>query len=144
MSTSDLYDPKTVSSMLEIPSSTLRRYCQLFPEYFSETAKVPSKKRRYTNTDVITLKKIKELTRSRKTENEIRSALQIIQDQPPEPENQVNALALLPQIAAEFEQLRINQATTQTTIDQLQKRLDQLEKEAAERRLPWYKRIRKR
>jgi DNA-binding transcriptional MerR regulator len=149
MSTTNLFDPKTVSGMLEIPSSTLRRYAQLYPEYFSETAKISSKKRRYSNQDVLILKKIKELTRSRKTTDEIRAALQIVQESPEttdQPEN-LNPNAIVPLIAqftAEIEQLRITQAETQSTVEQLNQRIDQLEHQLAFSRLPWWKRIQKR
>jgi DNA-binding transcriptional MerR regulator len=166
MSENDLYDPKTVSGMIDVPTSTIRRYAAQWSEFLSPAAQVSGQKRRYTNQDVLILKRIKDLVRARKPENEIKDALQLVQESPEEIEQPESTLALIPQIAEEFDRLRSltaeqNQklsdfradvATSQMTqsseihalrseIQELKKLIQDIQEKDEQNKTPWYKRI---
>lgn len=131
-----LYDPKQVSEMLSIPPSTIRRYSRDWSDFLSKYASQGGKKRRYTDTDVLILRKIRQLTVSRRSQEEIAAAIQVVDSSPDE-----SALALLPQISEAFENIHQRQAEHDAQIAELKQRLEQLEEEA---KTPWYKRIFKR
>jgi DNA-binding transcriptional MerR regulator len=145
MTTTQLFDPKTVSEMLKIPPSTLRRYCKSYIDYLSPTAREKSKKRRFSDTDILVLKNVRELTASKKTEDEIKIALQVIQDNPDQ-EAQLNAIeTIYPQIIEIIDQFRAKQASLEDRVSQLETKLEympQLEAELEYLRLPWLKRLR--
>ena len=133
-----MFDPKSVSEMLDIPGSTLRRYCADYADLLSETARVTGRKRRYTNDDLLVLRRIKELTRNRKSPDEIRAAAAAAAA---ETETDVkSALVLIPAIAAEFEQLRSQIARLQSDQDENRAAIEQLRRELAARR-PWWAKI---
>lgn len=143
-----MYNPRTVSEMLDIPPSTLRRLAGNYADLLSEAAGKSGSKRFYTDDDVLTLKRISAYTRQRKTPDEIRQLLQVVE---PEPEP-TNALALLPTVLAEFEHLRGQIASLNEQIQTSQEKHDQTSHELSETRqrldrledwlkLPWYKRL---
>jgi len=162
MSETALYDPKTVAEMLDVPTSTLRRYAAEWPQYLSETARTTGQKRRYTHEDILILSRLKDLLRARKSDDEIKTALQLVIENPQESEQPKNALALVPQLSEEFDRIRALTADLDKKIDQLattdnavisaqlnqsialqqlQDRIYQLEKQLAEQRTiktPWW------
>ena len=131
--------------MLDIPPSTLRRYSADYGEQLSESARTKGKKRRYTETDILILRKIRKLSRDRLTPDEIADRLQIVDDnQEQEPGS---ALALLPQIAQAFESINTQMAEMRDNhaaqIAALQEQLDAVAGELeAERRRSWWDRLR--
>lgn len=143
-----MYNPAAVSEMLNLPPSTLRRLAGQFADLLSETARIAGKKRKYTDDDVLLLKRISQYTRQKKTPEEIRKLLTIVE---PEPEKS-NALALLPSVLAEFETLRQHLADVESKLTASQERHDQASAELLETRerlerletwlkLPWWKRF---
>jgi len=120
-----MYDPKTVSEMLDIPGSTLRRYSADYSDLLSENARLKGRKRRYTDSDVLILRKIRELTRSRKTQDEIRQVIQVTDFT--KDEGRGSALALIPEIASEFEFLHQVQANTKSQVEGLDERMGETE-----------------
>lgn len=119
-----LYDPKTVSEMTGIPPSTLRRLAVDHAAQLSESARKVGKKRRYTEDDVIFLRRL-------------RAKL------PPEV-IQSNALAVLPvEITEMFDSFRAQLTQQQNDIEQLKTQVDQLtDALEAERSRSWWDRIR--
>ena len=73
------FSPGQISEMLKIPASTLRRYSVDFADVLSESASVSGRKRVYTDSDVLLLRKIRELSSQRLEPDEIRSRLQILE-----------------------------------------------------------------
>ncbi len=144
MTEKQLFTPQEVSDMLGTPSSTLRRYCRTFTSYLSQNALTRSKNRRFTDNDIIILKKIRELTQAKKTQEEIEIALQVIQDTEPDQTELETALIPFPQILEIIDQFRHDQAETRRVIDELQGRVEKLERELEYARLPIWKRFRRR
>lgn len=121
--------------MLDIPDSSLRRYCRENKRHLSDYANRPGKRRRYTDQDIITLGKLRKFTKEHKTPEEIDQLLTLT-DQPPEPPD--SALALLPTVLTQFDDLRAQLAQlAQQNADQAE-RLTRLEDWL---QTPWYKRI---
>lgn len=133
-----MYTPMQVSEMLKIPPSTLRRYAAFFAAYLSPQA--PGKKRSYSDSDIVTLGKIKELSRKLPLA-QIGPRLPVVEEQPP-PES---SLALIPTIAKELERLDTERQAVTKGLDELRaafqadhERLERWQKWAA---LPWWKRL---
>lgn len=142
MSTKTGYSPDQVSTMIDVSPATLRRYAHEYAEFLSDRARDTSKRRRYTDEDIIVLKKIRLLVREKKTPDEIRQLIPLIEDAPEEPGS---SLALLPAVLQEFENLRARLASQDERItnqnqqlDELRRRLDEL---FEERHQPWYRRL---
>lgn len=137
--------------MLDIPSSSLRRYARDYAEYFSETARSGGVKRRYDDQDVLKIKRIKQMARARETPEAIRAALETeVVQEPKEPEP-VNALALMPRILEEFESIRAQLSRMETdresdrqTMSRLESELERLSHELEEQRRPLWDKIRRR
>ena len=142
-----MFTPSQVSAMLEIPASSLRRYAVQFAPYLSRAGN-QSRRRAYTQNDVLVFKRIRELTGQGVPLEEVASRLQIVENEPPEK----NALALVPEIAAEFQRL----ASQVARLPQLESQIAALaelvqsertarlalENELREYRdTPWYKRV---
>lgn len=124
-----MFTPSQVSDMLDIRPSTLRYYCARYSDLLSSlAAPQPGKRRRFTDQDINILRKIKYLTREKKTPDEIRNLVNIIE---PETPKQDTALALLPTVNQALEQLGSRLAQIQDRLEQLESWLD----------TPWYKRI---
>lgn len=137
------YTPAQVSEMLGLPASSLRRYSVEYRDLLSGFAQAKGKKRRYTDADVQVIARIRELLREKKSPEEVRRLALIVED--PQPGS---ALALLPQIAAEFENLRTHLARMEQErqadreeLQQLRDQVNQLHQELQAARIPWYKRF---
>jgi DNA-binding transcriptional MerR regulator len=137
------YTPQIVSEMLDLPPSTLRRYASDYAPFLSETAQTGGKRRRYTDQDINILRRVRQLVRERKTPEEIRGALGVVDDAPAS-----SALALLPDVLGEFERLRSVIAQMQADYDNTRQELsdtkDRLQQLEDYLHTPWYKRIGKR
>jgi len=136
-----MFDPKTVSEMLEVPASTLRRYAKDWADFLSESARTPGKKRRYSPEDVTVLRRIRELLGQHKDRDEIAAALQVVDDTPPE----TTALAVMPELLQELEGIRSRFAQLQSELednrqdnDALRERVERLEEWLT---LPWWRRF---
>lgn len=131
-----MYSPKQVSEILKIPTSTIRRYSVDYAQHLSETAKPAKGKRFYTDGDVLLLKKIRELVTAKKSPEDINRLLLVVdtgsQDGTP------SALALLPDVAQAFEDIRALLNQERAEREQLAQRLSELEEWLG---LPWYKKI---
>jgi DNA-binding transcriptional MerR regulator len=133
-----MYTPMQVSEMLKIPPSTLRRYSSVFAAYLSPQLK--SKKRSYTDGDIVTLQRIKELARKLPLD-QVGPLLTVVEEQPA-PES---SLSLIPTINRELQRLDTGQAGIVREIEELRaafaadhSRLIDLEKYLA---LPWWVRL---
>lgn len=69
------YHTRTVEGMTRIPMRTIQAYVREFRDYFSESARKPSKGRRFTPADVDILQTIKRLRAERVPDEEIRKVL---------------------------------------------------------------------
>ena len=125
-----MFTPKQVSVMLKIPTSSLRRYASVFGDMLSESASQPGKRRLYNDSDLVTLGKIRQLTSSKKTPDEIRALLQVVDDDPPP----VTALMLVPEVLQAFEKVSDELTTMRDEIAALRDEIDALKR-------PWWKKI---
>jgi len=143
-----MYTPKQVSEMLQIPTSSLRRYSEAFKDHLT-IKHTKGQKRTYTEQDIITLGKIRDLAKSGLTHEVISERLPLIEEQS-EPID--NALALIPTVAKELEAIKDNQSSIVQIIQQLQDDLEdqktanlELQKKVNDlesfNNLPWWKRI---
>lgn len=69
------YQSRTVEGMTRIPIRTIQDYVRGFRDHFSETARKPSKGRRFTPADVDILQTIQRLRAERVQDEEIRKVL---------------------------------------------------------------------
>ena len=136
------YTPKQTSEMLDIPASTLRRYAKQFSEHLSESAN-KSRGREYSESDIATLGRARELLRSHSPED-TNNLLSVMADEP-EPDD---TLAIVPSISkalteltdaarslrAEVDTLSERQAQTDEQLAEVLKKLEHLEQ-------PWYRKI---
>jgi DNA-binding transcriptional MerR regulator len=143
-----MYTPSQASEMLNIPSSTLRRYANQFSSHLSEHAR-RERGRRYTEQDIALLAKARELLSEGASPDKANELLALVGDEPPPPES---TLALIPSISQalsealdtaralriEVSELSQKQSATDSTLSELAERLAALE---AERSMPWYKRL---
>lgn len=139
-----MYTPKQVSEMLRLPVSTLRRYSVDYSDVLSEAARGGGgKKRYYTEQDIVILKRLKEYVRERKTPDEVKQLLQLVDSEPKPTPEQASSLALIPAIAEEFE--RLNALIAQLVEDKQSQdeRLRRLEETLEWQSLPLWKRLRK-
>ena len=125
-----MFTPKAVSEMLHIPPSSLRRYAAEYAQFLSDTANITGKKRRYNDNVIIIMRRIRKLAYEHKTQPEIIDALQLVDPT----EATTSALALVPDVIQEFENIRSIIAQLEQDNKQLQARLDWLE-------TPFFKRI---
>ena len=124
-----MFSPRQVSEMIECPPSTLRRLATSYSDKLSETARGNGKRRLYSDDDVMLLKRIRQYTRQRKTPEQIRQLLDVV-----EPEPTTNALALVPEIMQAFESMAGEITDLRTEINALRDDLERLKR-------PWYKRL---
>jgi len=129
-----MYTPSQVSEMLGIPVSTLRRYSVAYAQHMSESARPARGKRHYSDSDILTLRKIRELVSSKHSPEDINRLLVIVDDH----QDQPSALALLPDIQQAFEDIRSLLAQERSERERISKRLDELETWLT---TPWYKRL---
>lgn len=71
----NVYQTRTVEGMTRIPIRTIQDYVRDFRDHFSETARKPSKGRRFTAADVDILQTIQRLRSDRVQDAEIRKVL---------------------------------------------------------------------
>jgi len=90
----------------------------------------------------LTLQKVRDLAGQGLTVTQIAERLDVVVDQEPP----ANALALLPSILQEFEEIRSRLAQMETDqqsqLDALRVQVDQLAQELERQRRPWWKRLR--
>ena len=146
-----MFTPGQVSDMLDVPSSTLRRYVKQFAAHLSETA-TKKRGRRFTERDVATLARARELLQQGRKPPEVNELLPVLGKEDPEAQPDA-ALALVPSISAaltealdlahslraevgdlagQVEQVAQDQGATREELAELRKWL----------RLPWYRRLR--
>jgi len=90
-----LYSPNQTSEMLKIPQSTLRRYAQQYADHLSEHA-TKQRNRRYTEQDIATLARARELLREGKSPEQVNNLLGVVGSTNANPDT---ALALIPSIS---------------------------------------------
>lgn len=133
-----MYTPEQTAGMLKIAKSTLRKYSSLFSGYLSQSAN--RKSRKYTDSDIATLRQIVQLRNKNIPLDEIPQHLTVVKTRPEE------SLMMIPAIAAEFESLRDQLATMRADqtaeIQRLQDRLDSLEKIVTTQRRSFWDRLR--
>ncbi|MCB2173576.1 helix-turn-helix domain-containing protein [archaeon] len=139
-----MYTPNQISEMLQIPTSTIRRYSTVFVDYLSFKHK-PGRKRDYTDQDVNTLARIRDLSNSGLTHAQIKERLEVVEVKEDQPGSN---LLLIPSIAKELQTFRdFQQSTSQRITDltnqneSLIQRVNDLENFVS---LPWYKKITRR
>lgn len=132
------YTPQQVSGMLDIPTSTLRRYSRDWHEHLSASASRQGQKRSYTDTDILTLRRLRALLSQKLDHEDIAARLQVVEPDTP----QESALSMVPAIAGEFENIRSfiaqMQAEHDNELSALRERVKRLEDEL---NTPWYKRL---
>lgn len=121
--------------MLGCPVSTLRRYSVDYAQHLSESARPARGKRHYTDADVLILRRVRELVSAKKSPEEINKLIPVLATGMPEGPS---ALALLPDVAQAFEELRAAIMAERSERERLERRLDELQ---AWVQAPWYKRI---
>lgn len=140
------FAPGQVSEMLKLPESTIRLYAKLFAEHLSPQ---PRKHRLYTEHDILTLARIKELRSKHIPQDEISNLLRV---EPIGPEAEESVLSLVPSLAGEIEsaskQSRIALARVEELTAQLVKIAGAQGRQAAQlaalqywAALPWWKRL---
>lgn len=144
------YSPAQVGEMLDMKPSTLRRLSALYADQLSPTAQGEGRKRRYDDQDILKIRRIAEMTRDRRTHNEIRAAL-AVDVLESEPEKPTSALALVPEILEGFERISAQLARMESdrqadreTMTRLEGELERLRAELEEQRRPFWDKIRKR
>ena len=85
--------------MLQIAPSTLRKYANLYSEHLSESAN--RKQRKYTDTDIATLKRVCQLRSEGVSLDQISDKLGVVAITQPQ-----ESLLLIPEISQAFEDLR--------------------------------------
>lgn len=153
-----MYTPQQASEMLDIPSSTLRRYANQFAAHLSEHA-TKQRTRRYTEQDIAILAQARELLREGKAPEQTNELLSVIGAEQPPPDK---TLALIPSISqalsealdtARMLRTQVSELSEQqdkhserlssaeNKLSELSDKLDALERESA---IPWYRKILKR
>lgn len=138
-----MYTPGQVSKMLDIAPSTLRRYAAVYSDHLSPQQ--PGHKRGYTDQDITTLRRIKDLV-GHVPPDEIPARLAVVEDQQPAAIS--SGLALIPEIAARFDRLEADRQAAAQQISALSGRLERLEAITAQSErlrawaaLPWWRRL---
>lgn len=130
-----MYTPNQVSEMLNIPASTVRRYASIYIDYLS-FKHLPGRKREYTDQDISTMARIRDLSNDGLNLKQIKERLSIVDHQE---ENQISkSLELIPSIAKQLQAFIDYEHSTNEKIDLLFKRIEDLENFI---NLPWYKKI---
>ena len=136
-----MYQPGDASQILNIPSSTLRYYARTFSAHLSQSAQ--GRRRVYTDLDLETLHRIRELSDLGETTNQILAALgeTVVVDEVEDTPNPGKGLALLPgalfQMNDDLTEIKENQAA-------LLSEMELLRQELKEARRPFWERIFKR
>ena len=124
----DLYTPREVSELINVPSSTLRHWAsKVYTDYLSQYAK--QRRRQYTGQDLSTLARIKELSDKGTPVNEIIIALGEIEIIEVTADDLIPTnLALIPALAHQ-----------QSQLDEINAKLDKL---LEQDRRSWWDRLR--
>lgn len=137
-----MYTPEQTAQMLNIATSTLRKYSRLFSTFLSQPANRPQRK--YQESDIATLQRVVQLRSDGVSLEDIPAQLATVQPEEVKPEN---SLALIPAIATEFQSLHDQISQLQTDQESREKRLqdqiDQLKDELQAQKIPWWKKLRK-
>jgi len=127
-----MFTPGTTSELLSIPSSTLRRYAVLYAPFLSSGA---NKRRRiYTQPDLDTLARIKELLKEGTLIKDVSPILESEQGKTIDQDQNESTALTLPGLIVQIQDMQAAFDSQAAQIDQLQKRLDWIEQ-------PFYKRI---
>jgi len=131
MSQNDTYTPAEVCKTLRIPSSSLRRYAAEYSDYLSEQARVSGRMRRYTDTDLAIIKKIRELTVQKYPPEEIKAQIAVIDEplellDPKMLDFLESTRARFAQLESDYQQLLKSHTAQQTELDALRDELTQL------------------
>jgi len=121
-----MYTPGQVSDMLDIPSSTLRRYAKEFSSHLSEEAQEPGRKRRYIELDLVILARARKLLNTGQSPKEVNKMLFVVEDQELEYEEN-SSLALVPGISQAIEAINARANEIMLTINTLEDRQDRTE-----------------
>lgn len=127
--------------MLGVPESTLRRWALLFRSHLSDQK--GRKQRSYVERDIYIFGQVKDLSSQNIPLGEIGSRLVVTGDTGQQ-ETPGSALALVPSIAARFEQLETDNRAALDQIDQLKRQVEQLASQLntiLTKKKPWYKRL---
>jgi len=138
-----MFTPGQVSDMLDVPSSTLRRYVLQFAAHLSETA-TKKRGRRFTERDVATLARARELLQQGRKPPEVNELLPVLGENDPEAQPDA-ALMLVPSISAALTEALDMARSLRTEVEDVSDRQDQmatqLESLEAWVREPWYRRL---
>ena len=133
------YTPGQVSEMLDIPPSSLRRLAIELKDFLSHQK---GRHRRYTEGDINTLRRVRELTGQGYTLARIKQELSIVEE--PQ-QGRADSLSLVPTIAGKLARMDDLYRGVMSDLDTLRAdhendraRLQKLERWAA---LPWWKRL---
>ena len=146
-----MFTPGQVSDMLDVPSSTLRRYVKQFAAHLSETS-TKKRGRRFTERDVATLARARGLLQQGRKPPEVNELLPVLGKEDPEAQPDA-ALALVPSISAALtealdmaQSLRAEVGDLAGQVEQVAQDQGATREELAELRkwlrLPWYQRWR--
>jgi len=138
-----MFTPGQVSDMLEVPPSTLRRYVKDYPEHLSKTA-TKKRGRRYTEADIATLARAREMLQQGRSPDEVGSLLAVVgQDDPEaEPDSVLNLVPSISQALSEVqEQAQALRSILETVADNQNVAEHRLEALEAWSREPWYRRL---
>ena len=137
-----IYTPKQVKALLSLPGSTLRRYAKVYADYLSQEAN--QARRNYTEQDISTLARIRDLSQLRRSVDEIKDQLQlVVDDGGDDGQENITALALpgiLEQVneyKADLEREIAARQSLQVEFDQVKERLaamEERERQAEERK----------
>jgi len=138
-----MFTPGQVSDMLEIPPSTLRRYVKDFPKHLSKTA-TKKRGRRFTELDIATLARARELLQQGRKPKETNKLLAIVGQEDPDAQPD-SALALVPSISQALsevqEQAQALRSILENVADNQNEANSRLEALEAWARAPWNRRI---
>lgn len=138
-----MFTPGQVSDMLEIPPSTLRRYVKDYPEHLSKTA-TKKRGRRYTEADIATLARARELLQQGRKPEETNKLLAVVGQEDPDAQPD-SALALVPSISQALsevqEQAQALRSILENVADNQNEANSRLEALEAWARAPGYRRI---
>lgn len=142
---SRMISPKAASELLNIPTSTIRRYAKTFKKYLSPEAQ--KRRRVYTDQDLAILSQIRDLSNKGFSLADIPEYLDNTIDigDTPQPRRALTLPGVteaIDEIRSQFEQYQDSQ---DNRFDEIQKSIDALEAERLEReerdRRPWWKKI---
>lgn len=118
-----MFPPRLTSEMLEVSPSTLRRYNRHFRAHLSETAQ-RSSARRYTEGDIDTLSRARDLMRTGLSPSEVNERLPVVDRDQEAPSD---ALAMIPSISTALADGEARDNILAQKIEELDERLAEVE-----------------